>query len=245
VRVLSLIHGRSAHSGIFGEVTRDAGHDLDELSYPLGNPPGETVDGYDALMVFGGSMNVHEVEANPWIQEEVALIQGALERDLPVLGVCLGGQLLAAAAGGTVTRAPRPEIGWFEVEKTAAAEGDPLLADIPQRFLAYQWHSYQAEIPDGAVLLARSPVSPQVFKVGDAAWGTQFHAEVTQAIVESWIRNYRSDPDAIALGFDQAEQRRRLREEIGRWNRLGRTLAGAFLTFAERRAGLLGEPARA
>jgi GMP synthase (glutamine-hydrolysing) len=237
VRILSLIHGRDAHSGIFGETAREAGHELDERSFPLGDPPaGRSTEGYDALMVFGGAMNVHEVEDNPWINDEIDLIGDALERDLPVLGVCLGGQLLAAASGGRVTRAPQPEIGWYEVEKTPAAADDPLLAEIPERFLAYQWHSYQAELPDGGVLLARTPVCAQVFRVGDHAWGTQFHAEVTTEIVESWIRNYGTDPDAVAGGFDAGEQRRRLHEEIGRWNGLGRRLAGSFLTVAARRA---------
>jgi GMP synthase (glutamine-hydrolysing) len=245
VRVLSLIHGKNAHSGVFGEVAREAGHEFDERSFPLGNPPSESAAGYDALMVFGGSMNVHEIDKNPWIHEEMALIGDVLERGLPVLGVCLGGQLVAATADGRVTRAPQPEIGWHEVETTEAAADDPLLAEIPKRFLAYQWHSYQVELPPDGIVLARSPVCAQVFRIGEAAWGTQFHAEVTQAIVESWIGNYTIDPDAVALGFDPDEQRRRLREEIGRWNRLGRTLAASFLAFAERRAGLVGEPARA
>ena len=246
MRILSLIHGRDAHSGIFGDAAREGGHELDERSFPLGNPPAPTTDDYDALMVFGGAMNVHEVEDNPWIREEIDLISDALGRDLPVLGVCLGGQLLAAAAGGRVTRAPQPEIGWYEVEKTGAAEGDPLLADIPERFLAYQWHSYQAELPESGVLLARSRVCPQVFRVADGAWGTQFHAEVTTDIVESWIRNYGTDPDAVASGFDTETQRRRLHEEIDRWNGLGRRLVGSFLTFAARRAGAdTREPARA
>lgn len=241
MRILSLIHGRDAHSGLFGQVARDAGHELEERSFPLGNAPAASTDGYDALMVFGGAMNVHEVENNPWIHDEIDLIGDALDRELPVLGVCLGGQLLAAASGGRVTRAPQPEIGWHEVEKTPAAAADPLLADLPDRFLAYQWHSYQAELPEGAILLARSAVSPQVFRVGDRAWGTQFHAEVTPEIVESWIENYGTDPDAVAQGFEPGEQRRRLHEEIGRWNGVGRRLVGSFLRVAARR----GEPARA
>jgi GMP synthase (glutamine-hydrolysing) len=190
-------------------------------------------------------MNVHEVEDNPWINDEIGLIADALERDVPTLGVCLGGQLLAAAAGGRVTRAPEPEIGWYEVEKTEAAADDPLLAELPERFLAYQWHSYQAELPEGGVLLATSPVCGQAFRVGDGAWGTQFHAEVTREIVEAWIRTYGGSADAVAEGFDAGEQRRRLREEIGRWNRLGRTLVGSFLTFAGRRVLVEREPARA
>lgn len=244
VRILSLIHGRDAHSGIFGDVVRESGHELDERSFPLGNPPSGSTERYDALMVFGGAMNVHEVEDNPWIHDEIAVIRDALERDVPVLGVCLGGQLLAAAAGGRVTRAPQPEIGWYEVEKTAAAADDPVLADLPDRFLAYQWHSYQAELPEDGVLLAASPVCAQAFRIGDAAWGTQFHAEVTPEIVDAWIRNYGSDADAVAGGFDADEQRRRLREEIGGWNAVGRKLVGSFLTVAGRRARAGAEPAR-
>jgi GMP synthase (glutamine-hydrolysing) len=245
MRVLSLIHGRDAHSGLFGEVAREEGHELEERSYPLGNPPPATTERYDALMVFGGAMNVHEVEDNPWIEQEIALIDDALERDLPVLGVCLGGQLLAAAAGGRVTRAPEPEIGWHSVEKTDAAADDPVFAPLPEQFLAYQWHSYQAELPDEGVLLARSPVCAQAFRVGDRAWGTQFHAEVTPEIVEAWIANYGSDPDAVAQGFDADEQRRRLREEIGRWNELGRDLVTAFLAYAASRSRAAREAARA
>ena len=245
MRILSLIHGRDAHSGLFGDVARQAGHELEERSYPLGNPPWESTEGFDALMVFGGAMNVHEVEENPWIHEEIALIGDALARDLPVLGVCLGGQLLAAAAGGRVTRAPEPEIGWHDVDKTDAATDDPVFAALPERFLAYQWHSYQAELPNEGVLLARSPVCAQAFRVGDHAWGTQFHAEVTREIVESWIANYGSDPDAVAGGFDSDEQRRRLGEEIGRWNELGRNVVGGFLTYAESCSGVAREAARA
>ncbi|MBD0290214.1 MAG: type 1 glutamine amidotransferase [Thermoleophilia bacterium] len=237
MRVLSLVHGPDARSGIFGEAVRDAGHELDERSYPLGRVP-DPVETYDALIVLGGSMNVHEIDGHPWILEEQRTIAGALEAGVPVLGVCLGGQLLGAVAGGRVHRAPRPEIGWFEVATSDAASEDALFAGLPPRFLAYQWHSYCVEPPDEAVVLATSSVCVQALRLGESAWATQFHAEVTAPIVERWIANYRTDPDAVALGFDPERERRRLHEEIGRWNELGRELVGGFLAAAARRAGI-------
>ena len=245
MRVLSLIHGRNAHSGVFGGAVRAAGHELDERSFALADPPVDPPQAYQAVMVFGGSMNVHEVHGHPWLRDERDLLDRALEDDVPVLGVCLGAQLLASVAGAAVSRAPEPEIGWYEVEKTPEAADDPLLGELPQRFTAYQWHSYRFEVPRDAVLLATSPICPQAYRLGEAAWGTQFHAEVTREIVLTWIENYGTDDDAVRVGFDQEAQRRRLDAEIGRWNELGRTLAGRFLELAEERTGVGAERATA
>ena len=236
MRVLSIIHGRNAHSGIFGDAVREAGHELDERSFALGNPLTDPPDSYDAAMVFGGSMNVHEIEANPWIVDETRAIGRLLEEGVPLLGVCLGSQLLSSVAGGEVTRAAEPEIGWYDVELTADGAGDPVFGDAPARFRAFQWHSYASTVPAGGVLLAESPVCVQGFRIGDA-WGMQFHAEVTTAIVESWIRNYESDPDAIRLGFEPQGAQRRLHAEIGAWNGVGRTLVDGFTRFAADRVG--------
>jgi GMP synthase (glutamine-hydrolysing) len=245
MRVLSLIHGRNAHSGVFGGVVRAAGHELDERSFALADPPVDPPQAYQAVMVFGGSMNVHEVHGHPWLRDERDVLERALEDDVPVLGVCLGAQLLASVAGAAVSRAPEPEIGWYEVEKTPEAADDPLLAELPQRFTAYQWHSYRFDVPRDAVVLATSPVCAQAYRLGEAAWGTQFHAEVTREIVLTWIENYGTDPDAVRVGFDQEAERRRLDAEIARWNELGRTLAGRFLELAEERAGVGAERASA
>ncbi len=238
MRILSLIHGRNAHSGVFGEVVRAGGHELDERSFALADPPADPPYAYDAVMVFGGSMNVHEVHGHPWLREERDALERALADDVPVLGVCLGAQLLASVAGAAVSRAPEPEIGWYDVEKTPEAADDPLLETLPPRFRAYQWHSYQFELPREAVLLAKTPVCAQAYRLGEAAWGTQFHAEVTREIVLAWIGNYGRDPDAVRAGLDPEREKLRLDAEIGRWNELGRTLAGRFLAFAAERAGV-------
>jgi GMP synthase (glutamine-hydrolysing) len=244
VRVLSIIHGETARSAIFGDAARAAGHELEELSYAFGEAPREP-ERYDAVMVFGGVMNVHEVEHNPWLSDEQRALARVLEAGVPVLGVCLGSQLLASVAGGRVSRAPVPEIGWTQVETTPEAADDPLFADVPDRFDAYQWHSYQFDLPPGATLLATNPVCAQAFRFADFAWGIQFHAEVTRQIVELWIGRYSTDPDAVRVGLDPARERLRLAERIGRWNEIGRTLVRGFLTVAEERAGVGAQPARA
>lgn len=244
MRVLSIVHGANARSALFGEVVREQGHDLDELSFAFGEAPAEP-ERYDAVMVFGGAMNVHETDGNPWLTEEQRAIARVLDAGVPIFGVCLGSQLLAAVAGGTVSRSREPEIGWYEVEATADAADDPLFVQLPDRFEALQWHSYQASLPPGATALAWSPLCLQAYRLGETAWGTQFHGEVTREIFRGWIDNYRQDPDAVRIGFDPDAHRALLEDKIRRWNEIGRTLAGGFLDVARERAGVEPEPATA
>jgi GMP synthase (glutamine-hydrolysing) len=241
VRVLSVIHGANAHAGVFGDAVRDEGHELHQASYAMGQPPGRPVKEYDAVMVFGGSMNTHEEERHPWLRDEKEAIAQALEAELPVFGVCLGSQLLAEVSGGEVERSEVSEIGWYEVELTPEADRDPIFALLPQRFLTYQWHSYRSTLPADGVELARNDAGLQSYRVGDRAWGIQFHAEVTRENAEVWISRYDTDPNAVAAGFDPDAARAELAERIGEWNQIGRTLAGGFLARAE---ALSGAPAR-
>ena len=232
MRLLALIHGENAGPGIFGEEALAAGHTLDVASFASDARPGGS---FDALMVFGGAMNVHEVHGNPWIEEEREFLAGVLEDGIPTLGVCLGGQLVASVAGAEVARVSTPEIGWHEVELTAEAADDRVFGALPPRFTAYQWHSYGFALPEGAVALARSPVCLQGYRLGEAVWGTQFHAEVTEEICRSWIDDFRSDPDAVAQGFDPEAARAAVSEHIAKWNELGRRLVGGFLDVAAKR----------
>jgi GMP synthase-like glutamine amidotransferase len=233
VRVLSLIHGPDARAGVFGDVVRDAGHELHQVSYALDQPPSRPLAEYDAAMVFGGSMNTHEEDAHPWLRPEKEAIRELYEEGVPLLGVCLGSQLIADVAGGAVRRATEPEIGWYDVELTAEAGGDSVFGTVPKRFVAYQWHSYASTLPQGAVELARSPVCVQGYRLGDRTWGMQFHAEVTQQTAETWIAHYRTDPDAVERGFDPEAARAELAERIQGWNAIGRALAGGFIRHAE------------
>jgi len=228
VRVLSIVHERDAGSGTFADVAAERGDELVEWipADTPAPPPGE----FAATLVFGGGMHVDHETAHPWLVGEKELLRGLLATGTPTLGVCLGAQLLAEAAGGAAHRAPAPEIGWTPVELTSTAANDPILGPLPVRFDSFQWHSYEIALPAGAVPLARSARYLQAFRL-DAmpAWGIQFHAEVTVPTIASWIRDYGREEDAIAAGLDAEALLAESERAIGAWTRLGSGLCGRFL----------------
>jgi GMP synthase (glutamine-hydrolysing) len=175
-------------------------------------------------------MNVDEGERHGWIAEEEGLLRELLEREVPLLGLCLGGQLLAAAAGAQPRRASRPEIGWHQVEVTREGEDDPLLGPLAPNFEAFQWHSYEFPLPPDAVHLAKSEVCLQACRLGKRAYTIQFHPEVSRADALHWIDDYRADPDAIRIGIDPAVLGRETEEKIEAFNHLGRTMCERWLS---------------
>ena len=173
-------------------------------------------------------MHADQDAHHPWLNEESLWLQQVLDRHTPVLGVCLGVQLLARAAGAWVGRMPEgPEIGWHAVDLTEAGAADPVVGALPPRFEALQWHHHTYALPAGAVELARSASCTQAFRLGEACWGVQFHPEVTAAQLVGWIADAEDPPpDPESLRVETAEK-------IGTWNELGQTLCGAFLEQAE------------
>ena len=230
MRVLTIVNQEDAGPGVFAAAAADTGHELVEWIPSTGDLP--ELDSLGAAMVFGGAMNVDQEAAHPWLRHEKQLIGELVDRGTPVLGVCLGAQLLSEATGGAPGRASRPEIGWHEVELTPQAGDDPVIGALPSRFEAFQWHSYEAAPPDASRILARSPVCVQAYRVGERAWGIQFHAEVDEAIVAAWLDDYDKDADAVRLGIDPGELLNETRGKIERWTELGRALCSRFLDFA-------------
>lgn len=229
MRVLAIIHQRDAGPGVFAEAIRDAGDELDEWTLAERPEPPADPLGYDAVLVLGGAMNVDEEEGHGWIAEEKSLLRELLEREVPLLGLCLGGQLVAEAAGAEAGRATRPEIGWHQVEVTPEGEDDPLLGPLAPTFEAFQWHSYEFPLPPGAVPIARSEVCLQGARVGERAWALQFHPEVSHADALHWIDDYEADPDAMRIGIDPAVLGPETKAKIGAFNRLGRDLCLRWL----------------
>lgn len=229
MRVLAIVHQRDAGPGVFAEAIAEAGGELEEWTpgeRPL--PPADPF-GYDAVFVLGGAMNVDEGERHSWIAGEEGLLRELLARDVPLLGLCLGAQLLAAAAGAPPRRAARPEIGWQQVEVTAEGAEDPLLGPLAPGFEAFQWHSYEFPLPPAAVPLARSPVCLQACRLGERAWAIQFHPEVSRIDALHWIDDYEADSDAVRIGIDPTALRPETEAKIGAFNDLGRELCRRWL----------------
>jgi GMP synthase-like glutamine amidotransferase len=233
VKALAIVHQPDAGPGVFAEEMQARGVELDQwmLSERGSGPPGEIAE-YDAVLTFGGAMHADQEDRHPWLRFEKDFLAAMLDDGMPIMAVCLGTQVLADAAGGEARRASEPEIGWFEIEVTDAGAADPVIGPLAPSFTAFQWHSYEAVPPDGALILARSAVCPQAYRIGDRVWGIQFHAEVTAANLSHWIEDYRSDDDAVRIGIDPVKLRQETDPKIGDWNRLGRELCGRFLDAA-------------
>ena len=159
MRVLAIVHQPDAGPGVFADAIRSADAVLDTwLPANADRPPRDTPE-YDAVLTFGGAMHPDQHDQHPWLAEEKALLGELLKRGVPLLGVCLGAELVAEAAGAAARRAPTPEIGWYEVKTTAEARDDPLLAPLAPHFEALEWHSYQFELPAGSTPLAGATAS--------------------------------------------------------------------------------------
>jgi GMP synthase (glutamine-hydrolysing) len=165
----------------------DAGADLSVVRLDRGErvPGRDAVAGMTGLVVMGGPMGVHD--DLPWLEAERVLARCAAQAELPVLGVCLGAQQLAAALGGTVTKGPVPEWGVGEVHLTTEAIGDPLFGPAPSPLPCVHWHGDTFSLPEGAVRLAGNEAyENQAFRFGRRAYGLQFHVEVTGSLVAHW-----------------------------------------------------------
>jgi GMP synthase (glutamine-hydrolysing) len=158
---------------------------VDSLKDPLPRFESRNIAG---LVVMGGPMNVDETDKYPALAAEVVWMRNAVEAEIPVLGVCLGSQLLAKALGARVYANRVKEIGWYDIELVSSATDDPLFAGLPQTINVFQWHGDTFDLPARAVHLARSPqCENQAFRFGKSAYGLQFHLEVTDEIIDDWL----------------------------------------------------------
>jgi GMP synthase (glutamine-hydrolysing) len=164
-----------------------------------------------ALVFLGGPMSVNDEAHYPYLAAEKAVIRSALEQRMPVLGVCLGSQLIAAAVGSRVFPGARPEIGWAPVSLTMEGRQDPVLAPLAQLAAVFHWHGETFDLPHGAARLAFSALTMnQAFRLGQSAYGLQFHLEVDAPMIAAWIRAYPDD-----LGADAEATTRRIVGETG------------------------------
>ena len=195
--------------GTLDPLLRNAGFRIKYVNferYPDAEP---SLDGYEGLIVLGGPMNVDQVGDHPFLKTEVGLIREAMERGFPILGICLGSQLLAKALGSKVKKNPEKEIGWYDLSPTEEGMSDPLISNFSSPEKIFQWHGDTFDLPEGSVRLASSPLCKnQAFRFGDNIYGFQFHLEVDEPMIERWLEvppnkqeiaalNGKIDPDVI------------------------------------------------
>jgi GMP synthase-like glutamine amidotransferase len=160
----------------------------------------DKLDDIEAIIVLGGPMNVYEADKYPFLIDEDIFLKKALKKEIPVLGICLGAQILAKACGAKVRKAKEKEIGWYKARLTPQGLTDPLFAGLKEEFDCFQWHEDTFDIPEQGRLLATSQTCKnQAFRFGKNAYGLQFHFEVTQDIIQDWTREYKLKEKALEM----------------------------------------------
>jgi GMP synthase-like glutamine amidotransferase len=190
----------TAPAGFLAEWAAARGHRVALLRAPELGPSWPDPARYDAVAALGSEHSVH-ASPHPWIAAEVAFLREAHDAGVPLLGLCFGSQALAAALGAEVRRAPRPEIGWFEVQPLDGA-------GLPPAGPWFQWHEDTFAVPPGAQELARTPRCPQAFALGTSV-GLQFHPEATPDIIGGWIRTGSASLAREGIDADALDRRTR------------------------------------
>jgi GMP synthase-like glutamine amidotransferase len=185
VRVLVLQHIACEPPGVYEDVLRERGAEIHRVELDEGEPLPDW-SGFDAIVAMGGPMSVNDDATLPWLIAEKRLVAEAVQAGTPYWGVCLGVQLLAASLGARVYAGPEPEVGLLPVEITAEGRADAVFAAAPDDLVTLQWHGDTFDLPTGGVRLAGSPAYPnQAFRIG-AAYGVQFHLEVSTEMAREW-----------------------------------------------------------
>ena len=187
-RILVCQHVPYEILGTLNPLLKDAGFRIRYVNFGRHPDARPSLEGIHGIVVLGGPMNVDDVDGHPHLAAEVELLAEAVERGLPMLGICLGAQLLAKALGACVRPNGEKEIGWYPVSVSAAGRDDPVLGGFRKEERIFQWHGDTFDIPDGAVRLAGSPkCRNQAFRHGANIYGFQFHLEVDEPLIERWL----------------------------------------------------------
>ncbi|PLP97843.1 glutamine amidotransferase [Cupriavidus pauculus] len=211
-------HVAFEHAGVIADVARDRGHDIRIYQAGVDDLTLVQTDPADLLVVLGGPIGVYETEAYPWLEAEIGVIRQRLEDELPIIGACLGAQLIAAASGARVYPGTR-EIGWGQIQPTDAGRRSPLAVLANADWEVLHWHGDTFDLPEGAERLASTAATPnQAYAIGRHVLALQFHPEVKAGDIETWLIGH--TVELAKAGVDPRTIRRRTAE-------IGATVASA------------------
>ena len=200
-KLLVLQHVQSEPLGVLDPLLRSAGLRIRYVNFARDPSAQVDVSRYDGLVVLGGPMNVDQAQSYPHLLHEIEIIRLALERQTPMLGICLGAQLLAAALGAQVHPNPVREIGWYPLKLSPAASSDALFQHLSAAVPVFQWHAYTFTDPTDTIHLASSDsCANQAFRYRDFAYGLQFHLEVDAALIQRWLKHSELQHELEPLG---------------------------------------------
>lgn len=215
-RILVIQHEPGTHAARFGQWMTVAGAELVTVRPDLGEPIPPAAD-YDSFVVLGGAAGPHDDERCPWLPQVRRMLAESAAGSQPSFNICLGGELLAVAAGGNCSHRDHPQVGAFVVENTAQAADDPVFSAAPPEFPTVLWHEEQIDLPPEATLLVTGTDAPvQAFRCGEMAWGTQFHPEANPGLAAHWatmtekqqpLRDYAATSTQQVIGDVAAIQR--------------------------------------
>lgn len=238
-KVLVFQHVPHEDLGTLNNLLRLAGFEIHTMKFWSAGAPAN-LEGFAALIVLGGPMGVYEADKYSYLTAETELIETAVKNDLPLLGICLGSQLIANALGARVYPSGIKEIGWYDLTPTANAGNDPLLRHLNATEKVFQWHGDTFDLPNGAIHLASSPLCPnQAFRYGRNAYALQFHLEVDSKMIDTWLDVPQNRDEIAGLHgeFDPTIIRDETTRHIGRLENLSRLVFGDFIRLLEKSAG--------
>jgi GMP synthase (glutamine-hydrolysing) len=231
-KLLVLQHVAHELLGTLNPLLKSAGFRLRYVNFARHPEAEPSLDSYHGLVVLGGPMSVNDTDRLPHLITEMKLIEAAMRRNLPVLGICLGAQLIAKTLGAAVYPNKEKEIGWYDVSPTDEAGNDPLLAKFQRPEKIFQWHGDTFDIPKSTIHLAFSSLCDnQAFRYGANVYGLQFHLEVDEPMIHRWLRVAENRKEITALGgkIDPERIHRETQDHVSRLQQLSECVFGEFI----------------
>jgi GMP synthase (glutamine-hydrolysing) len=231
-KLLVLQHVAHELLGTLNPLLKRAGFRIRYVNFARHPDAQPSLEGYDGLVILGGPMSVNDAHRLPHLTIEMKLIEQALKTNRPVLGICLGAQLIAKTLGAAVYQNPHKEIGWYDVSPTDEARRDPLLSTFRQTEKIFQWHGETFEIPKSTRHLAFSTLcAQQAFRYETNVYGFQFHLEVDAPMIHRWLRVAENRMEIASMGEDNNPEsiQSETPTHIGRLMRLSEIVFGEFI----------------